>query len=95
MSPEEEPVTASELFEEAKTSADTRSYRSNRRRLNRRKQRLELLQKEFLEEISKVDKNFFQRLNDSFLKIEDKKDGNKFTFFNEHKTWATVIFFIY
>ena len=64
------------MFEEAETAAERRTHRSGRRRLERRKQRIELLRKEFFAEINKVDVNFFQRLDDSFYKIEDKKSVN-------------------
>lgn len=55
------------MFEESSDAKSRRNYRSNRRRLQRRKQRIVLLQELFNEEIKKVDKNFFIRLNDSLL----------------------------
>lgn len=74
------------MFEEANTAAERRGYRSSRRRLARRRQRILLLQNEFNAEISKIDKNFFQRLNDSFYKKEDKMLQNKYTFFDDEYT---------
>ena len=71
------------MFDEAKTAADRRAFRSSRRRIARRKKRILLLQKEFYDEINKVDPNFFQRINDSFLKQEDKMLGNHYTFFDD------------
>jgi len=74
------------MFDEALTAKDRRTNRSSRRRLRRRRQRIEWLQDEFREEIEKVDVNFFQRLNDSFFKIEDKMHKNKYTFFDDDYT---------
>lgn len=74
------------MFDEAKTAAERRSYRSARRMLARRKKRILLLQNEFYSEIEKVDKNFFQRINDSFLKQEDKLLNNHYTYFDDIKT---------
>lgn len=50
------------IFDEASTSAERRAYRSARRRLDRRKQRIQLLQELFAKEIEKVDPRFFVRL---------------------------------
>jgi len=72
------------MFEEANSAADRRMYRGSRRRLQRRKFRIKLLQDEFYNEIIKVDSTFFQRLNDSFYKIDDKILNNKYTFFDDH-----------
>ncbi len=60
------------LFEEAEDCKGRRGFRSARRRLERRKFRLDLLQRIFAEEVNKVDKNFFTRLNYSFFLPEDK-----------------------
>ena len=60
------------LFEEAKTAADRRLKRSTRRRYDRRKQRLKLLQEEFKYEIEKIDKNFFVKLQESKYHKNDK-----------------------
>ena len=53
------------LFEEAKTAEERRGYRSSRRRLARRKWRLNLLEELFTQEIAKIDSNFFLRLKES------------------------------
>ncbi len=74
------------MFDEAQTAAERRTNRSSRRRLRRRRQRIEWLQEEFKNEIEKQDENFFQRLNDSFYKIEDKRLQNKYTFFDDNYT---------
>ena len=60
------------LFAGANTAADRRLKRGVRRRLSRKKQRIDLLQEIFAEEINKVDPTFFIRLNESRLHMEDK-----------------------
>lgn len=71
------------LFDAANTAAERRAFRSNRRRLQRRKQRILLLQELFAEEIKKVDDKFFQRLKDSAFYEEDKKDKQIYSLFND------------
>lgn len=61
------------LFDEAKQSAERRAFRTARRRLDRRKQRIALLQEFFAHEILKVDKSFFFRLKESGLLPEDSE----------------------
>ena len=68
------------IFSEAKDCKDRRTYRSNKRRLARRKYRLVLLKQLFAEEMTKVDKTFFLRLANSTYWEEDKakdSDGNE------------------
>lgn len=60
------------LFDSGETAEATRLKRTARRRYTRRKNRLRYLQEIFTEEMNKVDENFFQRLDDSFLVEEDK-----------------------
>lgn len=62
----------SRLFDEAKTAENRRQNRATRRRLQRRRQRLDILQELFAEEICKVDPGFYQRLKDSALYADDK-----------------------
>lgn len=69
------------LFETAQTAAERRSKRANRRRLERRKQRIDLLQEIFADEMSKVDDTFFIRLNESRLYLEDKTEKFKYPLF--------------
>ena len=64
----------SHLFDEAKTAKERRVARCLRRRRERQKQRIDLLQELFAEEIARVDPLFFIRLNDSNYIIEDKDD---------------------
>lgn len=61
------------LFDEASTAAKRRGYRSTRRRYQRRKKRLQLLRKEFQEEILKVDPDFYKKLQEFYLHKEDRK----------------------
>ncbi|HHX68352.1 MAG TPA: type II CRISPR RNA-guided endonuclease Cas9 [Gallicola sp.] len=70
------------LFDDAKTAAERRGFRSVRRRLARRKERIRLLREIFEPEITKVDSDFYLRLNESFLHQEDRKLKNKSTLFN-------------
>lgn len=88
------------LFDDAKTAEERRAQRGSRRRLNRRKERINLLQNLFAEEISKVDPNFFLRLDNSDLYREDKDEKlkSKYTLFNDkdfkdrdyHKKYPTI-----
>lgn len=60
------------LFEEAKTAAERRTFRTARRRLARRRQRIVWLQDLFAPYIE--DKTFFIRLNNSQFLSEDKDE---------------------
>lgn len=71
------------LFEAASSSKDRRVYRSNRRRLERRKYRINLLKDFFAEEVNKIDPNFFIRLNESRLVKEDKSLKDSYLLFND------------
>lgn len=73
----------SRLFETAKTAAERRLHRNERRRTMRRSQRIDLLQGLFDEEIVKVDPGFFQRLNDSNLHKDDKSEVQIYSLFND------------
>ena len=64
------------LFDSGETAEATRLKRTARRRYTRRKNRLRYLQDIFAEEMAKVDENFFQRLDESFLRWDD--DNKKF-----------------
>lgn len=52
-------------FEEATPAKSRREFRSTRRRYDRRRERIKLLQEEFQKEINMVDSNFFQKLYES------------------------------
>lgn len=62
----------SRIFEGAKSKKERRVYRSSRRRKERQKYRVQLLNSLFAEEINKVDKTFFLRLENANLHMEDK-----------------------
>lgn len=62
-----EPVWGATLFEGANLKTERRSFRTARRRLDRRKQRVALIQGLFAEEIEKVDPCFYIRLKESGL----------------------------
>lgn len=62
------------LFDEASTAEQRRSFRSTRRRYDRRRQRIKLLQKEFKAEIEKVDPLFFTKLREFFYNDLDTKN---------------------
>ena len=70
-------------FETAETAADRRLHRTSRRRLERRRKRLMLLQELFAEEITKIDAGFFMRLKESALYKKDKTDKQKNALFND------------
>ena len=72
------------LFEEATTAESRRMQRSTRRRYDRRRERIKLLQEEFSEEINKVDKNFFQKLKESKY-VENDKLNKKIVLTKEEK----------
>ena len=79
------PTWGSRIFQSANTAAETRRKRGQRRRYDRRRQRLDLLQSLFDEEMAKVDPEFFIRLRQSKLRVEDREEGHRnyrFPFFN-------------
>lgn len=89
------------MFEAAQTCEDYRASRVARRRLERRKQRIDWLQLVFNREISKVDVAFYQRLEESKFQEEDKRGDRplgRFSLFNDpgftdkeyHKVYPTI-----
>lgn len=70
------------MFEEAKDSKERRGFRSSRRRLKRRKERLSLLQYLFSIPMNEVDASFFYRLSNSFYHNEDREHPFQYTLFN-------------
>lgn len=62
------------LFDEATTAEQRRLSRSTRRRYDRRRQRIKLLQEEFQNEISKVDEKFYQKMKETFYRESDIKN---------------------
>lgn len=71
------------LFEEANTAQERRTNRINRRRNQRRKQRIAFVKEKFRKEIEKVDVNFFKRLEESQLYLEDKSIKEPYLLFND------------
>lgn len=73
----------SRLFETAKTAEERRQFRTGRRRIQRRTDRIQLLQELFAEEISKTDPGFFQRMKDSRFLAEDKENWQPYSLFHD------------
>lgn len=71
------------LFDGANTAQERRTFRALRRRNERKKQRINLLQELFCKEICKLDPNFFIRLRDSSLWSEDKEEKQIYSLFND------------
>ncbi|MDT2758952.1 type II CRISPR RNA-guided endonuclease Cas9 [Enterococcus xiangfangensis] len=71
------------LFEAGETAEGTRMKRTTRRRYTRRRNRIRYLQGIFQAEIAAADKNFFYRLEDSFLVPEEKRN-------ERHPIFATL-----
>jgi len=62
----------SRLFDSGQTAENRRFYRSSRRRYQRRRQRIELLQSLFEKEIEDVDQKFFKKMNKSWVSNQDE-----------------------
>lgn len=74
----------SRLFDESNDAKARRSKRSARRRMARRKFRIDILNNYiFKDEINKIDPSFFIRLNESNLVLEDKSVNVKYPLFLE------------
>jgi CRISPR-associated endonuclease Csn1 len=72
------------LFDEAQTAEDRRGARTARRRLERRKNRLNLLEMLLGNDILQKDPSFFVRMHDSNLWEDDKTDKKcKYSLFND------------
>ena len=69
------------MFDEAETAKDRRLHRTSRRRMDREKARIALVKEYFAEEIEKIDPGFYQRLEESKYRPEDKKTGTKYGLF--------------
>lgn len=69
------------IFDTASLSSERREFRSARRRLDRRQQRVKFLQEIFAAEIAKVDPRFYIRLQESYVWREDTQD--EYIFFND------------
>ncbi len=73
------------LFDAANPAAERRMNRTNRRRLQRRRQRITLLQEIFFDEVNKVDPMFFRKLELSKYHFEDRQQyfSSKTLLFND------------
>lgn len=85
------------LFKPGESAKERRTFRSSRKRYNRRRQRIKLLQREFKNEIEKVDKDFYQKLKESYYHPKDemnktivisKKEQEKIKGY--HKNYPTI-----
>lgn len=71
------------LFEAASLAEERRGHRTQRRRYDRRQQRVALLGELFAKEILKTDPDFFLRLKESSLYREDRTSKNVNTYFDD------------
>ena len=84
------------LFDEAKLNTGRRGFRSARRRLDRRQQRVKLIGELFAEEIGKKDADFFRRIKESALCREDASEpfslfnDNDYTDVEYHEKYPTI-----
>lgn len=95
------PTLGSRLFDAAQTAAKARVHRGQRRRYVRRRWRLDLLQSLFQDEINKIDPEFFYRLRQSRLLVEDREkehadyrwpifNGSDFNEIDYYKRFPTI-----
>lgn len=78
-----DPMWGSHIFEEGKTAVERRSFRTARRRNDRKKQRITLVSEIFASEIEKIDPRFFIRRRESALFREDVAFEDRYIVFNE------------
>ncbi|EFX93706.1 type II CRISPR RNA-guided endonuclease Cas9 [Streptococcus sanguinis] len=92
-------LIGSTTFVPAQSAQGTRVFRINRRRIERRNNRIMYLRDIFRNEIEKVDKNFYRRLDESFRVLGDKSEdiqikqpffGNKELETAYHKKYPTI-----
>lgn len=91
-----EPMWGTHLFEGGQEAAERRAHRASRRRIDRRQQRVMLVNELFAEEIGKIDPNFFIRRKESALFEEDSQHGvrlfagNGITDQEYHRRYPTI-----
>ena len=72
------------IFDEGSTAAQTRMFRGTRRRIERRKERINILQSLLLDDMEKEYPNFFPMLRETSKTKEDKNsdsiNGKKYLF---------------
>lgn len=96
-----EPEWGVHLFDAANLNDERRGFRTARRRLDRRQQRVKLVQEIFAEEIAEIDEHFYRRIKESALWREDAADN--FTLFADndycdkdyHRQYPTIHHLIY
>ena len=71
------------LYNEGNTAKERRTIRTSKRRINRRKYRIYLLNQLLAEPINQIDKTFFLRLQESNLHVEDKSSKIKYPLFGK------------
>lgn len=76
-----DPAWGTMIFDAGSLNTERRSFRTSRRRLDRRQQRVLLLQELFAPEIAKVDERFFIRIMESYKWRSDTTD--KYVLFND------------
>ncbi len=93
-----EPLIGTHLFDAAEVAADRRGFRTARRRLDRRQERVRLIREIFAGEIAGIDADFYRRLDSSALWQEDKMTPSGNSFFNDpnytdrdyHREYPTI-----
>ena len=91
-----EPMWGTHLFEGAQEAADRRMHRTNRRRIDRRQQRVQLVNELFAQEIARMDPCFFVRRKESALLPADARQevklfaGSGITDREYHKKYPTI-----
>ena len=76
-----EPAWGVTLFDEASLATERRTFRTARRRLDRRQQRVQFIRELFAKEIASVDSRFFRRIDESRL-FRDEADSD-YTLFDD------------
>lgn len=71
------------LFPEAETSADRRTHRVSRRAHNRARAKIGFLKELFADAINQIDPGFYQRLDESKFREEDKTVKQPYALFND------------
>lgn len=83
-----EPLWGVHLFDPAEQCAGRRSFRTARRRTNRRQQRVLLTQEIFAHEIAAIDPDFFKRIHESALYEDDRTSSSPHLFASTNYTDA-------
>ena len=73
------------IFDDASDAKERRMRRANKRRINRRKYRIFLLNKLFSSLINPIDDTFFLRLSESTYLLEDRSIKNPYLFLDKGK----------